>query len=186
MATISRREMLRELRRARKAEEWALPIAAAEHPRTRGECAGGSRPCPLVGCRYHLYLDVDPSNGSIKFNRPDLEVWELERSCALDEAERDGMMLEEIGEILGVTRERVRQMEASALQRAMALVGADPEAPDTGVLASFAQPRPMKHDDVLTALGLEKEDKWLTNLLNSHLSTNHDDELWLTSTTDLA
>jgi hypothetical protein len=192
VSTLSRREMLREARRVRKAGEWDLEALPSAHPRTRGECAEGQRPCPLVGCRYHLYLDVDPSNGSIKLNRPDLEVWDLERSCALDEAERDwgpdryGMTLEEIAEVLGVTRERVRQLETAALRRLRELVGDDPEASDADVQSTFARTRPLKQDDVLNALGLKKEDSWLRNLLNSHLSTNLDEEHWLTSMTDSA
>ncbi len=27
-------------------------------PRTRGDCLAEARPCPWVGCRYHLLLDV--------------------------------------------------------------------------------------------------------------------------------
>ncbi len=60
-------------------------------PRTRSECAEGVRPCPFVSCRYHLYLDVNPATGSIKINFPDLEVWEMPHTCALDIAERGGI-----------------------------------------------------------------------------------------------
>jgi hypothetical protein len=36
-----------------------LPIVETEfRPRTRGDCVDGPRPCPWVGCRYHLALDV--------------------------------------------------------------------------------------------------------------------------------
>jgi hypothetical protein len=122
MRTTSRREMIRELVRARKSGDWLMPPTAADHPRTRGECAEGPRPCPLVGCRYHLYLEVSDDNGSMKINRPDVPVWEMERSCALDEAERGGMTLEEVSEALGVTRERIRQLEERALRRLQELI----------------------------------------------------------------
>jgi len=86
-------------------------------PATRGECRGIERPCPFVGCKYHLYLDVSP-RGGIKFNFPDLEVWELEETCALDVAERPGgVTLEEVGAIMNLTRERIRQLEAIGLRR---------------------------------------------------------------------
>ncbi|MDI7268183.1 MAG: sigma factor-like helix-turn-helix DNA-binding protein [Myxococcota bacterium] len=86
-------------------------------PGTRGECKGAERPCPYVACRHHLYLDVTPQ-GSIKFNFPDSEVWDLRETCALDVAERtDGVTLEEAGEIMNLTRERIRQIEASAMRR---------------------------------------------------------------------
>ena len=86
-------------------------------PRTRAECRCMERPCPFVGCKHHLYLDVSP-RGGIKFNFPDLEVWELQETCALDVAERPGgVTLEEVGAIMNLTRERIRQLEAIGLQR---------------------------------------------------------------------
>lgn len=85
-------------------------------PVQREECKDGPRPCPYVSCRYHLYLDVSPHTGSIKLNFPDLEVWELEESCALDVAERGAVQVERLGAILNLTRERVRQLEVQALR----------------------------------------------------------------------
>lgn len=84
-------------------------------PKTRGDCANVSRPCPYVSCKYHLYIDVNPNTGSIKINFPDLEVWEMEQSCALDVAQTGGITLEEVGEILNLTRERIRQVEVRGL-----------------------------------------------------------------------
>lgn len=84
-------------------------------PQGRGECKDGPRPCPFVGCRHHLYLDVNPDTGSIKVNFPHLEVWELKETCALDVADRGGVTLEEVGEIMNLTRERIRQVEVRGL-----------------------------------------------------------------------
>jgi hypothetical protein len=84
-------------------------------PMTRGECAGGVRPCLFVSCRHHLFLDVTNA-GNIKLNFPDLEPHQLEHSCALDAADRGGMTLNEVGEATNVTRERVRQIEEKAKQ----------------------------------------------------------------------
>lgn len=83
-------------------------------PKTWGECVH-DRPCPWVSCRFHLYLDVDPETGSITINHPDLEPWELPHTCALDVAAYGGRTLEEVGEILARTRERMRQVEIGAL-----------------------------------------------------------------------
>lgn len=91
------------------------PEAAPALPRTRAECPT-ERPCPHVGCRHHLFLEVNKT-GSVRFNHPDLEVWDLQESCALDVAERGGETMEAVGEVLGVTRERVRQIEIAALAR---------------------------------------------------------------------
>ena len=89
-----------------------------QRPQTRGECernCGGVRPCPFVSCKHHLYLDVNPETGSIKINFPHLEVWEMEETCALDVAGRGGITLEEVGEIMNLTRERIRQVEVRGL-----------------------------------------------------------------------
>lgn len=94
----------------------------ANRPRTRGECADGPRPCPFVSCRYHLALDVDPEVGTIRLNWPHLEIDQLAETCALDVADRGGMTLEDVGGILNITRERVRQLEQEAL-RVMHLLG---------------------------------------------------------------
>lgn len=84
-------------------------------PTNRGQCSNVARPCPYVSCKYHLYIDVNPNTGSIKVNFPDREVWELKQSCALDVAEQGGITLEEVGEILNLTRERIRQVEVRGL-----------------------------------------------------------------------
>ncbi len=86
-------------------------------PVTRAECASTERPCPYVSCKYHLYLDIHPVRGSIKVNFPDLEVWEMTETCALDIADRGGITLEEVGEIMNLTRERVRQVETQGLSK---------------------------------------------------------------------
>ena len=83
-------------------------------PETRGECEGGERPCPFVSCRYHLAIDVTHS-GSVRV----LPDWDDGRdTCALDVADSKEMTLDKIGELLGVTRERIRQMEVKAVLRA--------------------------------------------------------------------
>lgn len=92
-----------------------FPDDGQPRPRSRAECKTEPRPCPFVSCRYHLYLDVSPRTGSIKLNFPDLEVWELGESCALDVAERGGVTVEHLGAMLNVTRERIRQLEIRAL-----------------------------------------------------------------------
>ena len=93
------------------------PPVDIPRPTTRAECSEEMRPCPWVACKHHLYLDINPETGSIKINFPDLEPWELKNTCALDVAERGGITLEEVGEIMNLTRERIRQVEVRGLLR---------------------------------------------------------------------
>ena len=121
--TMSRKEMARELRRRRLSgevdpvEQELLRSVEDNRPRTRADCINGPRPCLFVSCKHNLYLDVNPETGSIKLNFPDKEIWELEHTCALDVAEKGGITLEEVGEIMNLTRERIRQVETRGLAK---------------------------------------------------------------------
>jgi hypothetical protein len=97
------------------------PDTEVERPETRADCANGERPCPFVSCKHHLYLDVSARTGAIKLNFPDLEVWEMTETCALDVADRGGTTLEEVGAIMNLTRERIRQVEVKGLAKLEAL-----------------------------------------------------------------
>jgi Sigma-70, region 4 len=113
------------IRRLSKAElnrgKMLYPETEYWRPTTRAECVDLERPCPYVSCKYHLYIDVHPVRGSIKLNFPDLEVWEMTDTCALDVADRGGITLEEVGEIMNLTRERVRQVETAGLGKLQAI-----------------------------------------------------------------
>lgn len=107
----------------------------AGRPRTRGDCVNGIRPCPWVGCRHHLYLDVHAETGAITLNFPAKDddgktsrpgdrrgpedsavpVWQLKHSCSLDVADLGGLNGPEMGDLLELTKERIRQIEVSAL-----------------------------------------------------------------------
>lgn len=73
-------------------------------PVVRGDCLPGgineARPCPYNLCRWYLY----PSEST-------------EATCVLDVADQGGATLEQISKFLGVTRERVRQIEEKALRK---------------------------------------------------------------------
>lgn len=114
--TISFRHVL-TLERELKHRLAVYPEEPSTRPTNRTGCAGGERPCPFVSCRYHLYIDVNQRNGSIKMNFPDVEVWEMTDSCALDVADRGGLTLQELGETMNLTRERVRQLEADGIAK---------------------------------------------------------------------
>lgn len=85
-------------------------------PRTRGDCVGSERPCPWVSCRHHLAIDVRGER--LVHVRPKIAA----DSCSLDVADRGEHSLEQVGNLLGVTRERIRQIEASGWRKARALL----------------------------------------------------------------
>lgn len=110
--------------RMRRAQDYADAVAKREsdavhadhtRPRMREDCIDGPRPCPWLSCRHNNYLEVSPETGAIKLAHPGREPWDAVESCSLDVAEQGGLRLERVGQILGVTRERVRQIEKRAL-----------------------------------------------------------------------
>lgn len=109
--------VLRRVENRRNVEQrrfFRLPIVREpEHwrPATRAECVDLPRPCPYVGCRYHLAIEVTARGDIAHIGDPA----EMAETCALDIADRGGITLEKVGEIYDVTRERVRQIEAHAL-----------------------------------------------------------------------
>ena len=133
--TMSRKEMARDLRRRRlqgqvdPEEEALLKEIESARPKTRADCVNSPRPCNFVSCKHNLYLDVNPETGSIKLNFPDKEIWELEETCALDVADRGGITLEEVGTIMNLTRERIRQVETRGLLKLRAIAEDEPRTP---------------------------------------------------------
>ena len=139
--TMSRKEMARQFRQQMAAggidpELQALMAEMeANRPKSRADCATGPRPCPYVSCKYNLYVDVTPRTGSVKMNFPDKELWELAETCALDVADRQGITLEDVGVIMNLTRERVRQREVRGLQKLRVIAHDEPKpVPPIGMI----------------------------------------------------
>jgi hypothetical protein len=82
----------------------------------RADCMPGgalyARPCPYTSCRHHL------TNMGRRSGRQPTVTRDESQSCALDVAEEGRQKLVTIGNLLGMTRERVRQIEAQALAHA--------------------------------------------------------------------
>lgn len=82
-------------------------------PQVRGECLDGhnaERPCPWVRCRYHLAIVSTTRKVVNQVDDPE----SMDQTCALDLADEGPQTLEYIGGILGLTRERVRQIQEMA------------------------------------------------------------------------
>lgn len=94
-------------------------------PKKRRDCVNGPRPCPWYSCRHHLGIDVSPSTGRITMHIDPDELDESCHTCALDIADQGGMILEDLGAILGISRERTRQIEERGLARVAARLPVD-------------------------------------------------------------
>jgi len=76
---------------------------------TDGPCMARVEPCTRTMCRYHIHSDARKLQIT--------KSVEIETTCSLKLANRGGMTLEEIGSIMGLTRERVRQIETKGTTR---------------------------------------------------------------------
>ena len=91
-----------------------------KRPRKRGECLDLPRPCPYVGCRYHLCLSVN-HRGDITL-LGEVGVDALDQTCALDVADAGPTLRDDIGRWFHLSRERIRQIEEIALAKIAAYV----------------------------------------------------------------
>lgn len=91
----------------------SLPVV---RPKTRADCANVPRPCPFVSCRHNLYLDVR-DDGYLRVNFPDRQPDEMVASCVLDLAIDGPRTLDIIGALMGVSKERARQLERTGLNK---------------------------------------------------------------------
>lgn len=134
--------------RAKYAAELAI-----ERPKTRADCVDIPRPCPWIGCRHHLFLDVK-HNGNIRkwVDCDDEDVAEvlcmMPATCALDVAEGrmaidlDGSF-ENIGgmnvtlEQMGVTESRVSQIAKGTVDKLTGELATEFDMPDGAVQATL-------------------------------------------------
>lgn len=108
---------MRTMRTEQKGQP-ATPLHEEMRPKTWGECESIERPCPFASCKFHLYLDESPAG--LKFNFPDIDPEDFDQlpaTCALDAADEGGLSLEQVGVLMNMTRERVRQIEEQAMAK---------------------------------------------------------------------
>lgn len=110
------KERQKALKAAGKRVRSIQRVASA--PAKRSECINGPRPCPYVGCRYHLFLTVQ-SRGNIVFpyGEDPAALLTMPSTCALDVASRGQVSQPDVAALLKATRQRIDQEEIVAKQK---------------------------------------------------------------------
>jgi len=98
-----------------------LPIVReipATRPTLRSECVDGFRPCPWVSCREHaVSVLLTGENATTMTDEQVLELLDaMPWSCTLDVIDLGGVTRDQIATVLGITRQRVGQIEEKALE----------------------------------------------------------------------
>jgi hypothetical protein len=118
--SMGRVGLTRAERDAKEKLEWDIVLLDQRRPKKFSECKRG--PCPWVGCRFHLFLEVNEETGFIKLNHPNLQPEDLKEPCALRvqrKVQKTGeeTSLKRVARLLNVTDERVRQIENTAIEK---------------------------------------------------------------------
>lgn len=95
-------------------EKCTAKYLAMLPPPTRSDCVDGERPCQAYLCRYHLHFDR---------SRKAPHSFTVLQSCALDVADGGEHTLRELGTILGMTREGIREIELAGKDKLRAIPG---------------------------------------------------------------
>jgi hypothetical protein len=133
--TISARKPLNVHEWAAKPETAAtLDEYAPDRPHVLGDCydfkdadghivsngVNAMRPCPWATCEFHMAVEINRAGGlrvMKGWDETDEKGRALRPTCLIDLALEGGMSLEEVGRVFGIVRERVRQIESSALRK---------------------------------------------------------------------
>jgi hypothetical protein len=118
----------RKLQRDAVDYEEEIKLAEKIKPKTWGECKrlglAYDFPCPFISCAYSTLAEVKNDgaffiNGSLNQDTGEISC-EPAQSCALayTESKPEGGTLDDVGEVFGLTRERVRQIETVAILKA--------------------------------------------------------------------
>ena len=120
-------------------------------PRTRAECLDGPRPCPHLGCRYHL-----------------AELWGAERpangdTCALDVADRGEHGVGELAGLLGAPDATLSDIEAAAKRKLEAFAksigiqpGPAPKSTEDRLLAMLRAHGALGRSELAETIGISK------------------------------
>lgn len=128
------------------------------------------RPCPFVGCRYHLFLDVNAWGGvSFPYGEDVIALQGMADTCALDRADRGRTRMNKISAIFRMTGARARMLVQSALAK-LGIDNAMVEMRTSGRKPAFAAEKyvtnygaPVPHHEVVRrrhAARIFAEDTW--------------------------
>jgi hypothetical protein len=87
-------------------------------PKHYADCMGKPEPCRHVFCEHHMvWCFIWGKKPTIRALLDKAES--LKYTCVLKAVEKKqgGLTLQEVGDILGITRERIRQIEEEALRK---------------------------------------------------------------------
>jgi len=100
-------------------------IDLKNRPKKRADCSSEIRPCPWIGCKHHMFWCFtdratprpQSSIQALLEKMTDEQIIEkiisLKETCVLDVIDKLGRAtLQDIADLLGITRERVRQIES--------------------------------------------------------------------------
>jgi len=117
---------------------------------TQGACRALQSPCEQTQCRYHLGVrNLDAALLADDATIP---------TCALEVAGEGTHTLDQVSQLLGVTKERVRQIEEAALRKIQS-AEASRNLRDL-FLASPANPSPGSEALGMSTSGLASADRW--------------------------
>lgn len=92
-------------------------VSPEKPPTCRAECASIERPCNRYGCIHHAYPQTERAGRPHRGKHNEVTLVEREDSCVLDVAEKGMTPRPVVGKKLGITKERVRQLEDRAMRK---------------------------------------------------------------------
>lgn len=87
----------------RRLRPQALRVLGSVAKPVKASDCDDETPCYKASCKWHLYLTVD-DDGTIHFNFPGKEIWDLEETCYLRLLKRGPLPAEEVARLTGMSR----------------------------------------------------------------------------------
>lgn len=115
----------KQLTRAEMAFGRATQKYRVSPPGTYGECPPAGTPCPHIRCRHHTAIEVNDI-GSLKINFPGWDIDELDETCTLRAADGGPHTIPDVGRVLNISEEWVRENEANAIRKIARAIGEPP------------------------------------------------------------